>query len=227
MKRLIRDSKLVIVSAMLALGGLTFAAGPRLVAHAAPSGLLEVINQGGGVYVDGYAFTPGVQVRVEVLNSSLTQVLSTQYPTPNSVGDFGTLLTTPGFTGSVQVAVDQAGSPTIWAQATVLHDPYITASTFPTYNGLVGIEALGSGYYPGATVEIVAYQLRICGVFPPRTCTHVLSTQYEPASTGPNSLDPGRIFAGGLSVPAHSGTVYVTTYGGAPAASNTVSVSIP
>jgi hypothetical protein len=226
MKRLLRNSKLVLVSAALALGGLTFAASPRLAAHAAPTPFLEVINQGGGVYVDGYSFTPGVQLRVEVLNSGLTQVLSTQYPTPDSAGEFGILMPTPGFTGSAQVMVDQAGFPTVGAQATVLHDPYITASTFPTYNGLVGIQALGSGYYPGATVKVVAYQWTVCGFR--QFCQYVLSTQYYPVST--DTLlrdDPGRIFAGGLSVPAHSGTVYVTTYGGAPAASNTVTLSIP
>ena len=226
MKHPLRNSKLVL-AAGLALGGLGFAAGPGPAAHAATAGFLEVINQGGGVYVDGYAFTPGVQVRIEVLKPDLSATLSTEYVTPGAAGEFGTLMPTPGYTGSAQVLVDQAGSPTVGAQATIFHDPYITVSTFPAASGRVGIEADGSGYYPGATVQVVAYQQRLCG-FPFRLCRTVLSIQSYPVSTDTALRDdPGRIFAGGLSVPVHSGTVYVTTYGGAPAASNTVALSIP
>ncbi len=44
MKRLLRNSKLVLVSAVLALVGLTFAANPRLAAHAASQSSITTLS---------------------------------------------------------------------------------------------------------------------------------------------------------------------------------------
>jgi len=53
MKRLFRNSKLVIVSAALALSSLVFATGATPAAHASPSALIDAYGHGGGVQVYG------------------------------------------------------------------------------------------------------------------------------------------------------------------------------
>ena len=209
----------------LALAGLTLTATAAPAALAAGGPSLSLTGQGGGVYVEGTGFTPGVPVRVEVLNSNLTTAGSIQYLTPKSCyaylgGCFATVLPA-GFTGSAWVAADQAGWPTTWAQTTVYQDPSITAYTEPGPSS-TGIAVSGSGYSPGATVTVQAAQL--CG----RYCWKVLSTQTVTASVATrNDADYGLIYAAGLSVPSHSGTVYVSTSGGAPSQSNVVWLSIP
>jgi hypothetical protein len=222
MAHLLRHLRRGILVVALVLAGLAATAPAAPAAHAAgPS--LYLIGQGGGVYVSGTGFTPGVTVRVEVLNSSLTTVGSIQNLTAQSCyygGCFATVLPA-SFTGSAWVTADQAGWPTIWAQTTIYQDPYITAYTEPgPYSS--GIVVSGSGYTPGASVTVQVSQL--CGLF----CWKVLSTQTVTASFAtPSDADYGLIYAGGLSVPAHSGTVYVSTSGGAPYQSNVVWLSIP
>jgi hypothetical protein len=214
-----------ILVAALALAGFAALAPAAPAAHATLGPSLSLTGQGGGVYVSGTGFTPGVTVRVEVMNSSMTTVGSIQNLTPQSCygylgGCFATVLTA-GFTGSAWVTADQAGSATIWAQTTIYQDPYITAYTEPgPYSS--GVVVSGSGYTPGASVTVQVSQL--CGVF----CWKVLSTQTVTASGATQSdADYGLIYAGGLDVPAHSGTVYVSTSGGAPSQSNVVWLSIP
>ena len=226
MAHLIHHLRRGVLVAALALAGfaaLAPAGAPAALASGGPS--LSLTGQGGGVYVSGTGFTPGVPVQVEVLNSSMTTVGSIQSLTPQSCygylgGCFATVLTA-GFTGSAWVAADQAGWPTTWAQTTIYQDPYITAYTEPgPYSS--GIVVSGSGYTPGASVTVQVSQL--CGLW----CWKVLSTQTVTASFAtPSDADYGLIYAGGLSVPAHSGTVYVSTSGGAPSQSNVVWLSIP
>jgi len=225
---LLRIRRLIPVAA-LALAGFAGIATPAPAALAAGGPALSLIGQGGGVYVAGTGFTPGVSVRVEVLNSSLTAVGSTQYLTPRACyygGCFETVLSA-GFTGSAYVAADQAGQSTTWAQTTIYHDPYITAyaESGPSSTTFV---VSGSGYTPNATVTVKAEQ--ICG----RWCVKVLATQSVTASHatsggGVTDADYGLIYAASLTVPSHSGTVNIITTGGAPAPgiSNVVTLSVP
>src|SRR5262249_15181050 len=212
-----------ILVVALALAGLAALAPAAPAAHAAgPS--LYLIGQGGGVYVSGTSFTPGVQVRVEVLNSSMTTAGSVQNLTaqPCSSGGCSAPVLPAGFTGAAWVPAAQTGWPTTWAQTTIYQDPYITAYTEPgPYSS--GIVVSGSGYTPGASVKVQVSQL--CGVF----CWKVLSTQTVTASFATQSdADYGLIYAAGrLSSPAHSGTVYVSASGGGPNQSNVVWLSIP
>jgi hypothetical protein len=200
---------------------------PSLAAPVAQAGgpSLYVIGQGGGAYVSGSGFTPGVSARVEILNSSLTIVGSTQYLTPSSCyygGCFATVLTA-SFTGAAYIAVDQAGFSTIWASTTVYHDPYITAYTQSGPYSTTFVVS-GSGYNPGANVTVEAWQ-PCNSIF---CIPKVLSSQTVTASFATwSSADYGLIYAAALTVPAHSGWVYVSTISGAPAYSNVVSFYIP
>jgi hypothetical protein len=215
----------LILVAVLALASLAVSGLAAPAAHASgPS--LYLIGQGGGVYVSGQGFTPGVQLRVEVLNSTLTIVGSTQYLTPTACyygGCFATVMTATNFTGSAWIAVDQTGFSTVWGQTTVDQDPYITAYTQvgPTSTTFA---VAGSGYTPGASVSVQAWQYACIGklCFPT-----TLSAQTVTASVAtPNDADYGLIY-GYPTVPAHSGWVYVSTTGGAPANSNVLSFFIP
>jgi hypothetical protein len=223
MEPLLRRIRRLMLGVALALAGLTLTATAAPAAFATGGPSLSLTGQGGGVYVFGTGFTPGVPVRVEVLNSGLTIAGSPQYLTAQSCyfgGCFATVLPA-SFTGSAWVEADQAGWPTTWAQTTIYQDPYITAYTEPgPYS--TGIAVSGSGYSPGATVTVQASQL--CGRF----CWKVLSTQTVTASVATrNDADYGLIYAAGLSVPSHSGAVYVSTSGGAPSQSNVVWLSVP
>ena len=131
MKRLLRQSKFVIVTMIVALVALTVAAAGTPAAHASsPQAYIDATGQGGGVQVYGWYFTAGVTARVEVLKSDLSQVLSTKYLTAwqgtGSYGVFDTLMSV-NYVGSVYVAVDQAGHATAWAKTYVYPDPYIIA----------------------------------------------------------------------------------------------------
>jgi len=225
MAHLLHHLRRAILVAALALAGLAATAPAAPAAHAAGGPALSLTGQGGGVYVSGTGFTPGVPVQVEVLNSNLTTVGSVQTLTPKQCyaylgGCFATVLPA-GFTGAAWVAATQTGWPTTWAQTTIYQDPYITAYTQPGPSSS-GIVVTGSGYTPGATVTVQVSQL--CGLF----CWKVLSTQTVTASSATQSdADYGLIYAGGLDVPAHTGMVYVSTSGGAPNQSNVVWLSIP
>jgi hypothetical protein len=203
MKRLLRNTRLVILSALLALGSLTFVATASPAAHAAsPQAYINTYGQGGGVQVYGWYFTAGVTVRVEVLKSDLSQVLSVKYLTAwqgtGSYGVFDTLMST-GYVGNVYVAVDQAGHPTAWAKTYVYPDPYITAQGESR-----GVQVSGSGYYPGATVRVEVLD----------PSSNVLSVQYVTAIA--YGIDAGTIRATLLVTP-YVGKVYVVTDWGAPA----------
>jgi hypothetical protein len=120
MKRLLRNSKLLLASLVLAASGLSVAATATPAVLASGSPFISVTGQSGGAQIYGWQFTEGVSARVELLNSGLTQVLATQYITPwwNSTHAYGVfdLLLSTGYTGSVYVAMDQAGHSTVWAK---------------------------------------------------------------------------------------------------------------
>jgi hypothetical protein len=187
----------------LALGGLTLTTTAMPAARAAsPQAYISAYGQGGGVQVYGWYFTAGVSVRVEVLKSDLSQVLSTQYlkawQGTGSYGVFDTLMSV-SYVGSVYVAVDQAGHPTAWAKTYVYPDPYITIQ-----GETRGVQVTGSGYYPGATVRVEVLD----------PSSNVLSVQYVTADS--YGIDAGTIRANLLVTP-YVGKVYVVTDWGAPA----------
>jgi hypothetical protein len=203
MKRLLRNSKLIILSALLALGSLTFAASATPAAHAAlPQAYISAYGQGGGVQVYGWYFTAGVSVRVEVLKSDLSQVLSIRYLTAwqgtGSYGVFDTLMPV-SYVGNVYVLVDQAGHSTAGAKTYVYPDPYIAVQGEPR-----GVQVTGTGYYPGASVRVEVLDPSL----------NVLSVQYVTADA--YGIDAGTIRANLLVTP-YVGKVYMVTDGGAPA----------
>jgi hypothetical protein len=181
---------------------------------------LYVIGQGGGVYVQGSGFTPGVKVRLELANTTWTYFGPTNYVTPTSCyygGCFQILLQWPGYLGTTAVIADQAGWPTTAADTTIFQDPYITGYT-QTGPFSTTFVISGSGYNPGATVTVQAWQWALCGG---SLCQKVLSSQSVTASVATSTnADYGLIYSGNVTVPAHSGWVYVSTTGGASAASN-------
>jgi hypothetical protein len=210
MKRLLRNSKLVLLSAALALGGLAFAATATPAAHAA-SPSLTATGQGGSVYVYGSGFNPyGGSVRVEVLNSNLTQVLDTEYPLVYPNGSFAVLLKeTPStsYTGIAHVVADQSGLPSTWTSTYIYPAPYITATS-----GIGDVGVQGSGFAPGTTVTVTVFQWYGCvtGGFI-HLCTHVLSTQTVTASSPTyNDAEAGIIYA---TLPSPSGNVLVEASG--------------
>lgn len=172
----IGKSKLVLLSAMLALGGLTMAAAAAPAAHAALAPTISVTGQGGGAQVYGWNFTAGVPARVELLDGGLGRVLTTQYITPwlnvtHAYGVFDTLLST-GYTGPAWVAVDQRGHATVWAKTYIYHAPHIVVTPGALPSGGYGIHVNGSGYTPGATVRVEVMDSGF---------TKVLNTQYVTA----------------------------------------------
>jgi hypothetical protein len=86
MKRLLRNSKLILASLVLAVGGLSVAATAAPAAHAAapPPSISTQIGTtyysngdwSASAHVQGQYFTPGGSVKVEVFNGSLTLVTS-------------------------------------------------------------------------------------------------------------------------------------------------------
>jgi hypothetical protein len=171
-----------------------------------PPPYLSVTGEGGGVIVNGYYFTAGVSVRVEVLNSNLTSVVATRYLTAwqgsGSYGVFSVLVST-NYTGKVLVAADQAGHPTEWATTTVFPPPHIdSAVAGPTLCGAVAVRA--SGFYPGATVRFELLDAHM----------NVLDTQYVTALQGD-------VYAGTVNLtlasPRYVGPAFVVSDGGGPA----------
>jgi hypothetical protein len=226
MGHLVRGIRRLLLAATLALASLTGTALTAPAVHASVSPSLAVTGQGGGVYVQAVGFTSWVPVRIEVLNSTLTIVGSTQYLTPSSCyfgGCFATVLPA-GFTGGAYVVADQAGWPTTWAKTTIYPDPYITGYTQSGPSSTTFV-VLGSGYTPGASVTVKAWQLTCVPKFCfPRT----LSSQTLSASVAtPSDADYGLIDAGNVTVPAHSGWVDVSTTGGAISGSNVLAFYIP
>src|SRR5262249_27704701 len=126
MGHLFRGIRRLILAATLTLASLTGTTLLAPAAHASGGPSLPPMGQGGGVYVEGQGFTPGVPVRVEVLNSGLTIVGSKQYltPKPGYYGGWFATVLPAGFTGGAWVAADQAGHSTTWAATTIYHDPY-------------------------------------------------------------------------------------------------------
>ncbi len=136
MKRLLRHSKLVLLTMVLALGGLVTATATP-AAHAGSGASINTSCQISFTEVCfyGYGFSPDAQVRVEVLNSSLTEVLGhagvpggVQYVYANNYGVIhgfvsgNDMLCFQGYTGPVWVVADQL-SPSVpfpsgeaWAQ---------------------------------------------------------------------------------------------------------------
>jgi hypothetical protein len=195
--KLIRNSKIILLSAALALGGLTFAATAAPAAHAASPPLLSAYGQGGGAQVYGWYFTAGVTVRVEILDSNLQHVLTTQYirAWQNSTGAYGvfdTLMTT-SYSGSVWVVADQAGHPSTWAKTYIYPAPHIQVT-----GETAGVQVSGSGFTPGATVRVEVLD----------TSLNVLNTQYVTAVNG--GIDSGT-FTTALKAP--SGYVWVAADG--------------
>jgi hypothetical protein len=182
---------------VLAVSGLGVAATVAPAAHAASSPSISVIGQGGGAQVYGWQFTAGITVRVEVLDSSLSHVVSTQYLTAweNSTHAYGVfdILMSTSYSGPAWVAVDQAGHATVWAKTYIYPAPHIQATA-----ETVGVQVNGSGYTPGATVRVEVLDLSL----------NVLSTQYVSALNG--GIASGT-FTTALKAPC--GTVYVAVDG--------------
>ena len=120
LRRTLKRSALI---SAITLTGVTAALHAVPAAHAAPTASISVTGQGGGAQVYGFYFTAGVSLRVEILDSSLSHVVSTQYLTAwenstHAYGVFDVLMST-SYTGSAWVAVDQAGHATAWAKVNV------------------------------------------------------------------------------------------------------------
>jgi hypothetical protein len=197
---MLRTSRLVLASVVLAVSGLGVAATVAPAAHAASTPSISVTGQGGGAQVYGWQFTPGATVRVEILDSSLSHVVSTQYLTTwwnstHAYGVFDVLMST-SYIGPAWVAVDQAGRPTVWAKTYIYPAPYIQAT-----GETAGVQVAGSGFYPGATVRVEVLDLNL----------NVLNAEY--VSTVSFGIDSGT-FTTALKAPC--GYVYVVVDGGSP-----------
>ena len=70
MKRVLRKGKLLILSSVLALGGLTIAATASPAAHAAPQPTITAHGGAGYVEVTGSGFASGALVHVQVYDNS-------------------------------------------------------------------------------------------------------------------------------------------------------------
>ena len=212
-----------------AIAGLTAASPALPTAHAAaPS--LSVTGQGGSVLVTGAGFTPNVPVRLVLLNSSLTLDLGIQYVTPFPNGSFQMLLVeNTTYSGGAEVAADQSGLPTTWAQTTIYAAPYITAQ-----GGVGDVSVDGSGFAPGTSVTVKVFQWYGCTLGGHLAlCTRVLGTQTVAASSATSSdpeaglIIPYLLFgapAGNTVDVQASGTSIVTN---SAASSNVVSVNVP
>jgi hypothetical protein len=205
----------------VALAGLTVAPHALPAAQAA-SPALTATAQGGSVLVNGSGFTPGVPVRLVLLNSSLTLDLGIQSVTPLPNGSFQILLVeNTSYSGGASVAADQSGLPTTWAQTSIYPAPYITAQ-----GGVGDVFVQGSGFTPGTTATVDEFQYYFCG-WPTRRCTKVLAVSSIPVSSN-GTLNS---YSNQL-LPAPSGqTVYVQATGSsivtnATTYSNALSVSV-
>jgi hypothetical protein len=199
MKRLLRTSRLALVGVVLAAGGLGIGVSTTSIAHAAPSAYISAIGQGGGAQVYGYYFTAGVSLRVEILDSSLSHVVSTEYLTAwQGIGSYGVfdVLMSTGYTGAAWVAVDQAGHATVWAKTYIYAAPHIQATA-----GTAEILVNGSGFYPGATVRVEMLDPNL----------NVLNTQYVSAVS--SGIDAGTLTA---TFKAGCGAAYIVLDGGSP-----------
>ena len=194
LRRTLKRSALIIA---ITLTGVTAALHAVPAAHAAPTASISVTGQGGGAQVYGFYFTAGVSLRVEILDSSLSHVVSTQYLTAweNSTHAYGVfdILMSTSYSGPAWVAVDQAGHATVWAKTYIYPAPHIQATA-----ETVGVQVNGSGYTPGATVRVEVLDLSL----------NVLSTQYVSALNG--GIASGT-FTTALKAPC--GTVYVAVDG--------------
>jgi hypothetical protein len=160
--KLIRNSKLILAGLVLAVGGLSVAATTAPAAHAACTTSFFASGQGGGVQAYGTCFNPYATVRVELMNSDATQVLTTTYVTADSSGNFATLLST-NYVGNVYVPADgphpgtipgQVG--TLWGHTYVYRAPYLQA--WETVSQTVKfLDAQGSGFTPGGVVKVCAF----------------------------------------------------------------------
>jgi hypothetical protein len=196
LRRTLKRSALIIA---ITLTGVTAALHAVPAAHAATAASISVTGQGGGAQVYGFYFTAGVSLRVEILDSSLSHVESTQYLTAwqglGSYGVFDVLMST-SYTGTAWVAVDQAGHATVWAKTYIYPAPYIQAT-----GETAGVQVAGSGFYPGATTRVEMLDLNL----------NVLNAEYV------NVLSSG-IAAGTFTIAfkAPCGYVYVVVDGGSP-----------
>jgi len=157
MKRLLRSSKLLLASVVLALGGFSIAAIATPAAHAAGTSI-SAFGEGGGVQVYGFGCNPGASVRVELLtHDNYMHVLATKYVTastasgPTAPGTFMTLINT-SYVGYVYVAMDCYPGPTAWATAYVYPAPWITVTG---YAGNLTVD--GSGFTPGTWEQVQVY----------------------------------------------------------------------
>jgi hypothetical protein len=197
MKRVLRNSKLILASLVFAVGGLSVAATAAPAAHAATNPFISVTGQGGGAQVYGWQFTAGVTARVELLDSGLLHVVATQYITPwwnstHAYGVFDTLLST-SYSGSAWVAVDQLGHATVWAKTYIYPAPHIQVT-----GETAGVQVNGSGFTPGATVRVEVLD----------TSLNVQHTQYVTAVNG--GVASGTFYT---ALKAPCGSVYVAADG--------------
>ena len=161
--KLMRNSKLLLLSAVVALGGLAFAATAAPAAHAACTTSFFAEGQGGGVKAFGSCFNPYATVRVEIMTTDLSTVLATTYVTADSSGNFATLLST-NYVGNVYVPADGPHPGTIpgrvgtlWGHTYVYPAPYLQA-----WEDVVGgtekvLATEGSGFTPGGVVKVCAF----------------------------------------------------------------------
>jgi hypothetical protein len=207
---LIRNSKLILLSAVLAAGGLGFAATAAPAVHAATAPTISAYGQGGGAQVYGWNFTQGVTARVELLDSGLTHVLSTQYLSPwwnstHAYGVFDTLLST-SYSGYAWVAVDQAGHSTVWTKTYIYPAPHIHVTP-----ETIGVQVNGSGFTPGATVRVEVLDSGL----------NVQNTQYVTAIS--SGIDAGTFYT---TLKSPCGTMYVAV-DGSPGPTAWAKVSVP
>ena len=148
--KLIRNSKLLLASVVLAVGGLGVAATTAPAAHAA-SATISATGQGARVIVQGSGFNPGGSVRVEVLDTSWN-LLATQYVTAGTGGGAGWFYTilSVNYVGNVIVMADGAGSSFISATTYIYPLPFITAGP----GNSCQVEVDGWGFTPGTFVYV-------------------------------------------------------------------------
>jgi hypothetical protein len=176
--KLIRNSKLILLSAVLALGGLAFAATAAPAAHAACTTSFFAYGQGGGVKAYGTCFNPYATVRVELMTNDISTVLATTYVTADSSGSFATLLST-NYVGNVYVSADGSHPGTIpgrvgtlWGHTYVYPAPYLEAWEEIAV-GEKFLDTTGSGFIPGGLVKVCAWDSNWNGL----GCQYVTAVQ--------------------------------------------------
>jgi hypothetical protein len=213
----LRISKLLVLSSLLATVGLSIAV------NAAPSAMAAgpyfmATGRGGDVLATGNNFPAGATIRLQILDSS-SHVVTTQNVTASSGGSYPGFFETAiktGYAGAATVTASQfvckvlgwggiPPRPLFYCHYVLLGSAQTTIYPAPHISGNAesgGVMVWGSGFTPGTTVrfEVLTASLQ------------VLDTNYETAYNGVAQVYDGTADAW-LSTGSYTGWAYVVADG--------------